>query len=151
MRKTTTNIPELRFTLADGAKAPTKATEGSACYDLYAFGNYNIYSHLLGPSPLIRTGVSVSIPDGYHIEIYLRSGVSHKTCLRLANSVGIIDSDYVDELMLIVDNIGRGCYRVHDGDRIAQMMLVKNQEYNLVQVGTLDKESTHGGFGSTGR
>lgn len=151
MRKTTTNIPELRFTLADGAKAPTKATEGSACYDLYALGNYNIYSHLLGPSPLIRTGVSVSIPAGYHIEIYLRSGVSHKTCLRLANAVGIIDSDYTDEIMLIVDNIGRGCYTVKDGDRLAQMMLVKNTECKLVQVDSLDKESTHTGFGSTGR
>ena len=142
---------KLRIKVADGAKAPTKATEGSACYDLYAHGSYNVYSHLLGPSPLIHTGVFVDIPDGYHIEVYLRSGVSHKTCLRLANAVGIIDSDYKDEIMLIVDNIGRGCYTVQDGDRIAQMMLVKNESYDIEQVDDFSKESTHGGLGSTGR
>lgn len=142
---------KLRIKVVDGAKSPTKATEGSACYDLYAHGNYNLYSHLLGPSPLIHTGVYVDIPDGYHIEVYLRSGVSHKTCLRLANAVGIIDSDYKDEIMLIVDNIGRGCYTVKDGDRIAQMMLVKNEAYDIEQVDDFSKESTHAGFGSTGR
>lgn len=145
------DVPIIRFTLAEGAHAPTKATAESACFDLYAFGNYDIYSHLIGVSPLIHTGVFVDIPKGYHIEVYLRSGVSHKTCLRLANGTGIIDSDYKGEIMLIVDNIGRGCYPVRDGDRLAQCMLVKNQPTKWELVDELNVESTHGGLGSTGR
>lgn len=132
------------------ARIPTKATPESACYDVYAHGTYDVYSHLVCTPPLIGTGCAFEIPKGYHIEVNIRSGVSHKTFLRLANGTGIVDSDYTGELMLIVDNIGRGVYTVHDGDRIGQIRLVKDEEYKMEEVDDV-KQGTHAGFGSTGR
>lgn len=140
------------YRIDDNAKLPTKATEGSACFDLYAHGTYDIYSHLIGQSPLVGTGIIADIPEGYHLEVYIRSGVSHNTCLRLANCVGIIDSDYVGEIKLIIDNIGRGVYVIHDGDRIAQCRLVKNEEFDTVELTKPPiRDNVHEGFGSTGK
>lgn len=141
------------YRIDEDAKLPTKATEGSACFDLYAHGTYDIYSHLIGPSPLVGTGVIADIPNGYHLEVYIRSGVSHNTCLRLTNSVGIIDSDYVGEIKLIIDNIGRGVHVIHSGDRIAQCRLVKNEEFVTIELTERPTRDNvhHDGFGSTGK
>lgn len=151
-QRTNTNNVQLKVKrLFEDAKLPTKGTGESACYDVYAHGTYDIYSHLVSMPVLIGTGIALEIPKGYHVEVYLRSGVAAKTYLRLANGVGVVDSDYVGELKLIVDNIGRGVFTVHDGDRIGQIRLVKDENYRLVEVDKITKESTHQGFGSTGR
>lgn len=143
--------PILKFKrLYDDARLPKRATPESACLDVYAHGTYDVYSHLVSTPAMIGTGVAMDIPKGYHVEVYLRSGVASKTFLRLANSVGIIDSDYKGELKLLVDNIGRGVYTIHDGDRIAQIKLVKDAVFEVEEVDDI-AESTHGGFGSTGR
>ena len=143
--------PILKFKkLHDDARLPKRATPDSACLDVYAHGTYDVYSHLVSTPAMIGTGVALDIPKGYHVEVYLRSGVAAKTFLRLANSVGIVDSDYKGELKLIVDNIGRGVYTIHDGDRIAQIKLVKDAVFDIEEVDEI-AESTHGGFGSTGR
>lgn len=145
--------PCIKFMVVDGAKAPTKGTPDSACFDLYCHGTYDIYSYLVSPmSTKVHTGVFVDIPKGYHLEIYLRSSVGLKTYLRLANGVGIIDSDYTGELILLVDNIGRSLHVVHDGDRLAQCLLVKDTPCKWQKVSKIaDKSSIHAGFGSTGR
>lgn len=131
------------------AVLPTKATPDSACYDLFVHGKYEIYFHGVFNRYLINTGIALDIPKGYHVELYLRSGIALKTSLRLANHVGIIDSDYTGEIKLIVENI-QACYlALTTGMRIAQMRLVKNEEYELVEVAELP-ENSHGGFGSTG-
>lgn len=150
MRQTQSK-PILKFKkLYDDAQLPKRATPESACLDVYAHGTYDVYSHLVSTPSLIGTGVAMDIPKGYHVEVYLRSGVAAKTFLRLANSVGIIDSDYKGELKLIVDNIGRGVYTIHDGDRIAQIKLVKDAVFDIEETDEI-AEGTHGGFGSTGR
>ena len=150
-RQVSNNKPIIKFKLAEGAKPPSKGTPASACFDLYVHGTYDIYSYLVSPhATKVRTGVYADIPAGYHLEVYLRSSTGLKTYLRLANQVGIIDSDYKGEIILLVENLGRSLYVLHDGDRIAQCRLVKDEVYDWQQVDEI-AESTHEGFGSTGR
>lgn len=155
-RKTTTNNKSLvslkfkRITL--DAKAPYRATASSACYDVFAHDTVTLYPQRgQDKAYKVPTGVAFEIPEGYHLEVYVRSSTGLKTKLRLANGTGIVDSDYVDELFLLVENIGSSVTRINKGERIAQVMLVANVPTELVEVDSLTKEGTHEGFGSTGK
>lgn len=155
-RKTTTNNKSLvslkfkRITL--DAKAPYLATASSACYDVFANDTVTLYPQRgQDKAYKVPTGVAFEIPEGYHLEVYVRSSTGLKTKLRLANGTGIVDSDYVDELFLLVENIGSSVTRINKGERIAQVMLVENVPTKLVEVDSLTKEGTHEGFGSTGK
>lgn len=155
-RKTTTNNKSLvslkfkRITL--DAKAPYRATASSACYDVFANDTVTLYPQRgQDKAYKVPTGVAFEIPEGYHLEVYVRSSTGLKTKLRLANGTGIVDSDYVDELFLLVENIGSSVTRINKGERIAQVMLVENVPTKLVEVDSLTKEGTHEGFGSTGK
>lgn len=100
----------------------------------------------------IPTGLAMEIPKGYHGEIYLRSSIGKKTKLRLANQVGIIDSDFRGEIKILVENIGRHDEVIEAGERIAQFILVKNTPVEIVEAETLSEtERGSGGFGSTGK
>ena len=155
-RKTDTNNKSLvslkfaRITL--DAKAPYRATTSSACYDVFANDTVTLYPQRgQDKAYKVPTGVAFEIPEGYHLEVYVRSSTGLKTKLRLANGTGIVDSDYVDELFLLVENIGSSVTRINKGERIAQLMLVANVPTELVEVDSLTKDSTHEGFGSTGK
>ena len=155
-RKTDTNNKSLvslkfaRITL--DAKAPNRATASSACYDVFANDTVTLYPQRgQDKAYKVPTGVAFEIPEGYHLEVYVRSSTGLKTKLRLANGTGIVDSDYVDELFLLVENIGSSVTRINKGERIAQVMLVENVPNELVEVDSLTKEGTHEGFGSTGK
>lgn len=130
------------------AKLPTYATEGSACFDLTA-----ITREVVNNTALYRTGLAFEIPKGHVMLVYSRSGHGFKNDMRLANCVGVIDSDYVGEVMVKLTHDSYGSY--HDwpfvGDRVAQAMLVKLPTVEIVEVETLH-ETTRGtgGFGSTG-
>lgn len=80
---------------------PYKASEGSAGVDLRASASCLIYP---GQTVLVPTGMRMAIPNGYHLEIRPRSGLSLKTRLRVVNSPGTIDSDYRDEVKIILQN-----------------------------------------------
>jgi dUTP pyrophosphatase len=128
--------------LASGATAPQRATSGSAGYDLAAYG-----AHVLQPGiNKIRTGVSVSIPDGYYGQIALRSGFSSRTgCVATA---GVIDSDYRGEIMVMV--IAPSKIHLNDGEKFAQMILIRIATPELTIVNQLPSaEQEHLGFGST--
>lgn len=155
-RKTTTNNKSLvslkfkRITL--DAKAPYRATASSACYDVFANDTVTLYPQRgQDKAYKVPTGVAFEIPEGYHLEVYVRSSTGLKTKLRLANGTGIVDSDYADELFLLVENIGSSVTRINKGERIAQVMLVENVPTKLVEVDSFAKEGTHEGFGSTGK
>lgn len=155
-RKTTTNnksLVSLKFKrLTTDAKAPYKATAFAACYDVFANDTVTLYPQRgQDKAYKVPTGVAFEIPEGYHLEVYVRSSTGLKTKLRLANGTGIVDSDYVDELFLLVENIGSSVTRINKGERIAQVMLVENVQTELVEVDSLTKEGTHEGFGSTGK
>ena len=87
------------------------------------------------------------------MEMFIRSSVATKRGLTLVNSVGIIDSDYVDETHIIVHNISDSLVHVHDGDRLAQCRLasVTQQEMKEVKRKPGIKTDRKGGIGSTGK
>jgi dUTP pyrophosphatase len=95
----------------------------------------------------------MEIPEGYHAEIYPRSSVGLKTYLRMANSVGIIDSDYRGEVGFIAESkLETPMLYIQKGQRIAQMIIKKNEGVVLVQSDELSNtERGEGGFGSSGK
>ena len=136
------------------AKAPYKASSEAACVDLFVSKTETIYPQRgQEKAYLIHTGIALDIPKGYHAEVYLRSSTGRDTKFRLANGTGIIDNDYTGEIMLLVENIGPYVVRLNEGDRIAQLMLVKDVVFDLEEVDDITKETKRGsdGFGSTGR
>lgn len=150
---------------------PKHQTDQSACFDLALQGagkrEYNGYSHMNKPfarpmgaaltiAPgervLIPTGCIMDIPEGYSVRLHARSGTSLKQGLVLANAEGVIDSDYVEEVFVMLHNISGNAVTINQGDRVAQAELVKNVEYTVEETPArpLHKTKRQGGFGSTG-
>lgn len=131
------------------AKTPTYATAGSACFDFYSveFGFVNS-TH---PAHTFDTGICAEVPDGHVLLIFSRSGHGFLRDIRLANSVGVIDSDYRGSIKVRLTCDGDNCLRVIPGDRIAQGMLLPIQRTVFNVVSELSEtERGVGGFGSTG-
>ncbi len=133
----------------EGGQLPTKGTQGAAAWDLYAREDRTVKA---GDAPmLVPLGFRVEIPDGYHAKILPRSSTGLKTTLRMANSCGIIDSDYRGEVMMIAEAV-REDWKIKAGDRVAQMLIEKNEPVVLVEADELsDTMRGAGGFGSTGK
>lgn len=136
------------------AKMPTYATQGSACFDLYAAIDEPYYLWVDEPVT-IPTGLKFDIQEGYVLMIYSRSGHGFKNDIRLSNCVGVIDSDYVDEVMvkLCRDVMGVAGFTVNPGDRIAQGMIIPVERTHFVEINEppQHKGERKGGFGSTGK
>ena len=137
--------------LSNYSTATTRATEGSAGYDLYADIKNDIIIEV-GDKEIISTGVAIDIGDrGYVCLIYPRSGMAINKGISLSNSVGVIDSDYRGEIKVCLKNDGKENFFIKHGDRIAQMVItpIEIPELNIVE--DLDKTLRgKGGFGSTG-
>lgn len=135
------------------AVLPEYETPGAACFDLRAIdcGQQSpVYSH---GGITFRTGLSFEVPEGFAMLIYSRSGHGFKHATRLANCVGVIDSDYRGEVSvrLFRDGQQADILRVNPGDRIAQAMLVAIPRVQLVEADDLTETARGaGGFGSTG-
>lgn len=137
--------------LKENAIVPTNGSEKAAGYDLYACLK-DVVRISAGETAKIGTGIAVAIPDGYFGAIFARSGLATKEGLRPANCVGVVDSDYRGEVIVVLHN-DSGCERtVHNGDRIAQLVLIPYLPIDLYEVDELDEtERGTGGFGSTGK
>lgn len=136
---------------------PTYGTDGAACFDLYALqvDGLSIIGNVINDdSPVIcRTGLSFEIPHGYAMMIYSRSGHGFKQDIRLANCVGVIDSDYRGEVMvkLTCDLYKELPDVIKPGDRVAQAMIVPVDRVEFETVDELSgTDRGAGGFGSTG-
>ena len=149
-------------------KFPFYATDGAAGADVYALEDVEIGP---GETKIIPTGLKMEIPYGYAVLVQMRSGLAAKTKLRLANSVGLIDSDYRGEIGIILENIepkikdlvldeeGRATgieygrsYSIGKGERIAQLRLVEVPKMAFLEVEKVSEtERNIGGYGSTGR
>lgn len=143
------------FRMYPDVKIPERATEGAAAFDIRAYirPEKPPYTYIQpGERVLLDTGLILDIPEGYHVKMYARSGLSFTTGLIMTNSVGIIDSDYVHELRVSVTNIDSTQVTVKKFDRVAQAMLVKNEQYELREIfdAPTQKTDRKGGFGSTG-
>ena len=125
------------------------ATAGSAGFDLKHIGETITIE--AGANKLVPTGIKISIPAGYFLAIYPRSGNSFKHKITLSNAVGVVDSDFRGEINAIIHNLGDKPFEIQNGDRIAQAILHKYEKIRFDFVKELDEtERGEGGFGSTG-
>ena len=101
---------------------------------------------------IIPTGIAVSIPKKYEIQIRPRSGLAAKKNISVLNTPGTIDSDYRGEIKIILINLSKKSFVVKSGDRVAQMILCPVAKGKLLEVKNLPKTVRNkGGFGSTGK
>ena len=100
---------------------------------------------------LIKTGLYISLHDGYEAQIRPRSGLALKKGITVLNSPGTIDADYRGEIGVIIANLSDSDFTIKSGDRIAQMVIAKYEKISWKEVDKLD-DSLRGnkGFGSTG-
>lgn len=136
--------------LTSDAILPTRATVGSAGYDLYA----NIAQPLtIKPNEVVKipTGLAIELESPQYVGlVYARSGLSSKNLIAPVNCVGVVDSDYRGELLIPLINHGNVDYIFHDGDRIAQLVIAPVFTPEIVEVAKLsDTARGEGGFGST--
>jgi len=105
-----------------------------------------------GERKLIPTGLHIALPEGYEAQIRPRSGLAYKHGITLLNSPGTIDADYRGEIKVILANLSDKPFTVHDGDRIAQMVIARYEQAHWQLTDQLDEtERGTGGFGSTGQ
>lgn len=165
------------YRMNENAELPTYATEGSAAFDikscfkrgdkLRAYNNWNKQVFItvkgVGQNPnsfqlppdtriLIPTGLIFDVPDKHVLKMFIRSSVALKRGLVLANGTGIIDSDYVEQAYIMINNETDSLAVISDGERLAQCVLEKLQQVKLSETKTqpIQKTDRNGGFGSTG-
>lgn len=144
---------------------PQRADEGSSGYDVYATmdlvntkflydGAKVIGDKLFLPSysrALIPTGLHVAIPQGYEIQVRDRSGLALKQGLMITNGIGTIDASYRGDIGIILTNTSKNDVIISNGDRIAQLVLMKVETIDWDLVESLDEtERGEGGFGHSG-
>ena len=136
--------------LSKNIELPKYETNGSSGMDLSA----NIEKQIKiepGKTSIIPTGISVSIPKNFEIQIRSRSGLAAKSQISVLNSPGTIDADYRGELKVILINLSNETFVVERGARIAQMVLCPIVKAKFKEVDSLnDTDRGAGGFGSTG-
>lgn len=138
----------------DDVELPKYATDGAACFDIKAYNEGGKRAYLWeGHFLTLYTGLMFEIPQGYVMLVFSRSGHGFNNAVRLANCVGVIDSDYRGELKvkLTSDREGVSTMAIEHGDRIAQAMIIPIPKVELVLAEELTStERGNGGFGSTG-
>ena len=101
---------------------------------------------------LVHTGLYVSLPAGYELQVRPRSGLAIKHGITVLNSPGTVDADYRGELMTILVNLSSEPYEIKPGERIAQYIVAKHERVEWEETDALDETGRGtGGFGSTGK
>lgn len=129
---------------------PKYQTSGSAAFDLHAAVKEQTILKR-GERKLIPTGFCIELPCGYVGELTPRSGLALKHGISIVNAPGILDSDYRDEVGVILINLGKEDFVVNRNDRIAQMNIKKIEKADFKEVKELSSSERKGGFGSTGK
>lgn len=169
-------MPELKiYKVNPEVELPKFQTEQSACFDLayQPHGKHEVRGYTQAGKPFSRkisattgvvsftqgerlmvpTGFILDIPNGYSVRVHPRSGLALKNGIALANAEGVIDSDYVEELFVLLINHGSETFKIGPGERIAQAELVKSMSYTIQETNEkpFQKTSRSGGMGSTGK
>lgn len=130
---------------------PAYATSGASGMDLKASINEDIVLQPLERT-LVPTGLFIELPEGYEAQIRPRSGLAIKQGLTCLNTPGTIDADYRGEIKVILINLSNEVQTIHNGDRVAQMVIQKVEIINWVPVEELGETvRAAGGFGHTGK
>ena len=129
---------------------PAYATIQSAGMDLRANLDEPVTLHPM-ERRLIPTGLHIALPEGYEAQVRPRSGLALKHGLTVLNTPGTIDADYRGEIGVVLINLSQQDFVVNDGERIAQMVIARCEQGELVEVEALDEtERGEGGYGHTG-
>lgn len=142
--------PVIKFEkLNPDAQIPTRADDGSACYDLYSSDTVTISPH---SRALVRTGLKWEPPSDVEMQIRPRSGLALKHGITVLNTPGTVDSSYRGEIGVILFNTSDESYEVKTGDRIAQAKFSRVHQFDLYVVDSVNEtERGNGGFGHSGR
>jgi dUTP pyrophosphatase len=136
--------------LSNEVLTPKYETSGSSGMDIAAYIEKEVIINP-GEKALIPTGFSLSIPQGYEVQIRPRSGLAAKKGVTILNTPGTIDSDYRGEIKVILINLSKDKFFVKKGERIAQMVVCPIQQVIIEEVSELSETNRGiGGFGSTG-
>lgn len=141
---------EVKVLLEKGIEKPAYMTEGSAGMDVKA----NIEKPIILKSlerVLIPTGIKMEIPLGYEVQVRPRSGLALKHGITLVNTPGTIDSDYRGEIGIILINLSKENFIINPKERIAQLILNRVYQMDLVEESLSDTKRGSGGFGHTGK
>ena len=131
--------------LLDIAKVPVRATPYSAGFDLFSTEDYVLKT---GERKLFKTGIALSIPSTLYGRIAPRSGLAYKKGIDVM--AGVIDSDYRDDVGVILINLGQSDVEIKQGDAIAQIIFENYYAPTLELSTSLDETVRgNGGFGST--
>ena len=160
---TTINVPVIN---KSSNELPKYAHKGDAGFDLranveeikndnYLFNaiRFNATTIILNPGGrvLIPTGLYMAIPEGYELQIRPRSGLALKHGITVVNTPGTIDAVYRGNIGVILKNDGIEPFIIEQGDRIAQGVLNKVEEANLIEVDSLDEtDRSDSGYGKSG-
>lgn len=160
---TTINVPVIN---KSSNELPKYAHKGDAGFDLranveeiendnYLFNaiRFNTTTIILNPGGrvLIPTGLYMAIPEGYELQIRPRSGLALKHGITVVNTPGTIDAIYRGNIGVILKNDGTEPFIIEQGDRIAQGVLNKVEEANLIEVDSLDEtDRSDSGYGKSG-
>ena len=137
--------------LDERAVLPQYGSDYAAGADLYAVLDEAV-TIAPGETKLVKTGLSMEIPEGYAGLIYARSGLAAKRGLAPANKVGVVDADYRGEVMVALHNHSSVPQTVEPLERIAQLVVAPFLRAEYFECETLsDTVRGEGGFGSTGR
>lgn len=145
------NQPTLKIKkLSSNAVIPTRGTDLSVGYDLFSTVTTEIVPQ---NRKLISTGLLIEIPEGHYGRIAPRSGLAYKCNIDVC--AGVIDPDYRGEVKVLLHNASLNMadtFRIHEGDRIAQLILERCSILPIEEVvDTSSTERGDGGFGSTGK
>ena len=142
-----------RLPHAEGLALPAYETTGSAGMDLRAAVTEDAPLTLEpGARALVPTGLKIALEQGYEAQVRPRSGLALKHGLTCLNSPGTIDSDYRGEVGVILINHGQEPFVIRRGERIAQIIIARHEQAEVMEVDGLDDTVRGaGGFGSTGR
>lgn len=139
-----------RLENAENIDIPAYATEHSAGLDLQAAVTEPVELKV-GEFTLIKTGLSIALPDGYEAQIRPRSGLAFKHGVTVLNSPGTIDADYRGEIGVLLINHGKENFVIERGMRIAQMVIAPYTQVRFNETENLSETARgEGGFGSTG-
>ena len=143
-------MTKIRIINRGSQQLPAYATPQSAGMDLRA----NIEDPItLRPLErrIVPTGLYIALPEGYEAQVRPRSGLALKHGITVLNSPGTIDSDYRGEIGVLLINLSDTPFVITAGERIAQMVVARHEQAELIEVEELDDtERGAGGYGHTG-
>ena len=135
--------------LSSDAIIPHYAHNGDAGMDVYSSEDNTLNP---GERKLISTGLSFEMPKGYEMQVRPKSGLALKNGITLLNSPGTLDSGYRGELKVLMFNTSDQTYSIKKSEKIAQIIIAKYEEAEMIEVEELKTNTSRGegGFGSTG-